>query len=272
MLRSSASIEGLDSIQRHESTMPVELKSATASDSGRIAQLLIDARAAFIPYAPSAHTDEEVRSWVAASLVPSGDVILASANGATVGVMATKQECDCSWITQMVVDPAHVGHRIGSSLLAHALRVLQPPIRLYTFQANTGARRFYERYGFRAIRFTDGRANEENCPDVLYEFAATPNPVVRCQPASLIDGSTERFSPSIGKARDYHHAESCLRTFAHDFGLASSPRDASRRNHLQLRICRWALPKRTTNRRVRNSGLLAVPLCAIALHRGTAMP
>jgi ribosomal protein S18 acetylase RimI-like enzyme len=160
-------------------TMPVELKSATPSDSGRIAQLLIDARAAFMPYAPSAYTDEEIQSWVAASLVPSGDVILASANGETVGVMATKLACDCSWITQMVVDPAHVGHRIGSSLLAHALRILQPPIRLYTFQANTGARRFYERYGFRAIRFTDGRANEEHCPDILYELAASPDPVIR---------------------------------------------------------------------------------------------
>jgi ribosomal protein S18 acetylase RimI-like enzyme len=159
--------------------MPVELKSATASDSARIAQLLIDARTAFMPYAPSAHTDEEVRSWVAASLVRSGDVILALASGATVGVMATKQECNCSWITQMTVDPAHVGRRIGSSLLAHALLILRRPILLYTFQANTGARRFYERHGFRAIQFTDGRANEERCPDVLYELAASPNPVIR---------------------------------------------------------------------------------------------
>jgi ribosomal protein S18 acetylase RimI-like enzyme len=159
--------------------MPVELKSATASDSARIAQLLIDARTAFMPYAPSAHTDEEVRSWVATSMVRSGDVILALASGATVGVMATKQECNCSWITQMTVDPAHVGRRIGSSLLAHALLILRRPILLYTFQANTGARRFYERHGFRAIQFTDGRTNEERCPDVLYELAASPNPVIR---------------------------------------------------------------------------------------------
>ena len=56
---------------------------------------------------------------------------------------------------------------------------LRDPIRLYTFQTNAGARRFYERYGFRAIRFTDGRANEEHCPDVLYELAVPPNPVIR---------------------------------------------------------------------------------------------
>jgi ribosomal protein S18 acetylase RimI-like enzyme len=47
---------------------------------------------------------------------------------------------------------------------------LTSPIRLYTFQENDGARRFYERHGFRAIEFGDGSNNEENCPDVLYEW------------------------------------------------------------------------------------------------------
>jgi ribosomal protein S18 acetylase RimI-like enzyme len=42
-------------------------------------------------------------------------------------------------------------------------------VRLYTFQENTGARRFYERHGFKAVKLTDGHDNEENCPDVLYE-------------------------------------------------------------------------------------------------------
>ncbi|RQP21430.1 N-acetyltransferase [Albitalea terrae] len=71
----------------------------------------------------------------------------------------------------MSVDPRSVNRGIGSLLLAHALRTLAPPIRLYTFQANAGARRFYERHGFEPIEFTDGQGNEERCPDVLYEFA-----------------------------------------------------------------------------------------------------
>ena len=41
---------------------------------------------------------------------------------------------------------------------------------VYTFQANAGARRFYERHGFVPVEFTDGQANEERCPDVLYEL------------------------------------------------------------------------------------------------------
>ncbi len=86
--------------------------------------------------------------------------------------MHTEQAEGISWFTQMAVDPALVGKGIGSLLLAHALRTLPLPLRLYTFQANAGARRFYERHGFCAIKFTDGQANEERCPDVLYELHA----------------------------------------------------------------------------------------------------
>ena len=46
---------------------------------------------------------------------------------------------------------------------------LGSPIRLYTFQANNGARRFYERHGFTPIAFGDGplllpseKGNERN--------------------------------------------------------------------------------------------------------------
>ncbi len=47
-------------------------------------------------------------------------------------------------------------------------RHLPRPIRLYCFHANTGARAFYERHGFKAVAFSDGSTNEERCPDVLY--------------------------------------------------------------------------------------------------------
>ena len=100
--------------------------------------------------------------------------MLAELDGAIVGVMAIERRGSCSWITQMAVDPRNVGTGIGSVLLQHAFRECPSPIRLYTFQANIGARRFYKRHGFRSIRLSDGRGNEEHCPDVLYEFTADP--------------------------------------------------------------------------------------------------
>jgi hypothetical protein len=48
---------------------------------------------------------------------------------------------------------------------------LARPVRLYTFQPNEHARRFYERKGFAPIEFSDGSTNEERCPDVLYELS-----------------------------------------------------------------------------------------------------
>lgn len=152
--------------------MKVTLRPATAADAPRVANLLIDTRAAFMPYAPSAHPDEELREWVANHLVASGQVTVAQAQGRVIAAMATEPGDTAAWITQMAVDPAHVGRGIGSLLLAHALQSLARPIRLHTFQANAGARRFYERHGFVAIAFTDGHANEERCPDVLYELRA----------------------------------------------------------------------------------------------------
>ena len=155
-------------------TMDVFMRPAAAADSSRVATLLIETRLAFMPYAPSAHPEAELRAWVANVLLPSGGVTVAKAGGRVVGVMATERSDQTSWITQMAVDPAMVNQGIGSLLLAHAMRTLAPPIRLYTFQTNAGARRFYERHGFVPIEFTDGQANEERCPDVLYELQAIP--------------------------------------------------------------------------------------------------
>lgn len=152
------------------------VRPAVAEDAKRIAQILIDVRSAFMPYAPLAHSPDEVRAWVAEFLVPSGGTVVAESNGAIVGAMAIEREGSCSWITQMAVDPLHVGSGIGSLLLRRAFDICPLPIRLYTFQANAGARKFYERHGFRVVRLSDGATNEERCPDVLYEITARATP------------------------------------------------------------------------------------------------
>jgi ribosomal protein S18 acetylase RimI-like enzyme len=40
------------------------------------------------------------------------------------------------------------------------------------FQRNEGARRFYERRGFRLVGQRDGSENEEREPDAVYEWRA----------------------------------------------------------------------------------------------------
>jgi len=151
--------------------MNFALRTAANSDAGRIADILLQSRAAFLPYAVSPHTDDDVRVWVRDILLPREDVTVALVAGQPVGVMAMHRAEDISWISQLYVHPSHAGQGIGSRLLARALDTAARPIRLYTFQQNAGARRFYERNGFAPLRLTDGSGNEERCPDVLYELA-----------------------------------------------------------------------------------------------------
>ena len=153
--------------------MKVDLRAAGAADAEAVATMLIRTRAEFMPYAPAAHSEAEIRDWVRRELIPSGGVVVAVHEHAPIGVMATSHTDGCSWVRQMAVAPEQVGRGVGGKLLAHALEALAPPVRLYTFQANTGARRFYERHGFVAIELTDGQGNEERCPDVLYEHRAS---------------------------------------------------------------------------------------------------
>ena len=153
--------------------MNTALRRATSADAQRVADILIATRATFMAYAPSAHSEADVRHWVREHLVPTGDVIVEERDGEVKGLVAVSNDGQYCWIDQMYVHPSDVNQGIGARLLAHVISTAVLPIRLFTFQANAGARRFYERNGFRAIQFTDGQSNEERCPDILYERAAT---------------------------------------------------------------------------------------------------
>ena len=151
---------------------PAQVRPARASDHHSVATVLIESRRAFMPYAPSAHTEREVRQWVQDVLLPAGGVSVATLDAAVCGVLATADDGAYRWIRQLFVAPAEVGRGLGTRLLHDALARLAPPVRLYTFQANVGARRFYERNGFETVALGDGRDNEEHCPDVLFERRA----------------------------------------------------------------------------------------------------
>lgn len=145
-------------------------RSATLSDANAISEVYLASRKQFLPYAPLAHTDEQVRAWIANQLIPNSDVIVALVDNEIVGMMAVSQNDVASWIDQLYIHPRAVGQGIGTRFIEQAKTKSGSPIRLYTFQANEGARQFYERHGFKAIASSDGSGNEEKCPDVLYEW------------------------------------------------------------------------------------------------------
>jgi ribosomal protein S18 acetylase RimI-like enzyme len=145
-------------------------------DAEQVASVFIASRKAFVAFAPLVHDDDDVRGWIANVPIPAGGVTVAVADSsreAVVGMMAVSRQDGVAWIDQLYLHPSAVGQGIGSRLIESAKHSLGSPIRLYAFQDNAGARRFYERHGFRAIAFSDGADNEEHCPDVLYEWAAS---------------------------------------------------------------------------------------------------
>jgi GNAT superfamily N-acetyltransferase len=152
---------------------PPRLRPAGPGDAEAVAAVLLASRAGFLPFAPLAHPPDAVRRWIAAELVPAQGVTVAEQAGHVLGFAAVSVDNGVGWLEQLYLAPGHTGQGLGTALLAAALAQLRAQgvdcVRLWCFQANTGARRFYEREGFVAVQFTDGQGNEEGCPDVLYQ-------------------------------------------------------------------------------------------------------
>lgn len=119
-----------------------------------------------MPYLPELHSDEQVRLWTRDTLLPKAEVWIAEIADRPVGYLALVDDI----LDHLYVGPAHQGQGVGSLLLAKA-RALRPAgLRLYAFQRNRPARDFYEARGFVAVQLSDGAANQEKEPDVLYRW------------------------------------------------------------------------------------------------------
>jgi len=154
----------------------VIIRPATTADADQVASVYLASQKAFVAFARLAHSDDDVRRWIADTLVPAGGVSVAvdDATHAVVGMMAISTKDGVGWIDQLYLHPSAVGRGLGTRFVNQAKAELGSPIRLYCFQQNEPARRFYERLGFRAIAFGDGSENEERRPDILYEWIENP--------------------------------------------------------------------------------------------------
>ena len=147
------------------------LRSAIPEDAVSVARVLVESRVAFLPFVLSRHTPKEIQDWVAQQLIPGGGVTVAIEQGEVVAVIAVSEEESTTWIDQLYVLPGFENRGLGSQLLNHTHTSRKRPIRLFTFQQNTGASRFYERHGYKTVTLSDGQSNEEKCPDILYELS-----------------------------------------------------------------------------------------------------
>ena len=144
----------------------MEIRKAVPGEASSLAALWLRARTGSVPSIPPVvHTDEEVHRWFEEVVLPTWEVWVADSSGEAIALMVLDHE----WIDQLYVDPDATGRGIGAALLEHAMRLHPTGLKLWTFQSNLDARRFYETHGFVATAMTMG-ANEEQAPDVCYEW------------------------------------------------------------------------------------------------------
>ena len=144
-------------------SVPVTIRPATPADAAAVAEVYLGSFHATYDF-PLAHTDAQVRRWLADVVVPAGRTWVALEGDRIVGMAVV----DPGELGQLYVAPDRLGVGIGTRLLDHAKRLSPDGLRLYTFQVNARARRFYERRGFVIEAHGDGSGNEEGQPDVRY--------------------------------------------------------------------------------------------------------
>jgi GNAT superfamily N-acetyltransferase len=143
----------------------VTLRRAKPADAPAIAQVLRAAFRVSLPFLPELHTAEEDLWFVRERMLVQDEVWVAEEGDAIVGFIGFRE----GWIDHLYVHPDWQGRGIGPQLIAKPLSLRQAR-RLWTFQKNARARKFYEDRGFKLVTLTDGSDNEEKEPDALYEW------------------------------------------------------------------------------------------------------
>jgi GNAT superfamily N-acetyltransferase len=142
------------------------IRDATRNDAHAIATIHLDARREAMPWLPVLHDLADAVGYFRDVVLANEVVLVAEIDGRVIGFIAIERD----FVDHLYVAPGHQGLGIGDALLKRAKQLHPSGLKLWTFQRNLAARKFYEQRGFVAREFTDGSRNEEREPDVMYEW------------------------------------------------------------------------------------------------------
>jgi len=148
--------------------MSLVLGPATRADAPAIARLHRSALRAAMPWLPELHTPAQDLAFFRDRVLETCRVVVAGiGEGADepCGFIGFRP----GWIDHLYVHPDHQGRGFGTALTGTAQAAF-PELRLWVFQRNLAARRFYAARGFVLERETDGSLNEEKEPDVVMRW------------------------------------------------------------------------------------------------------
>ena len=148
------------------------VRRATVDDAPVIAHVYTRSRLFATPDIPMLHDEPNVTQWIIGR-IRTDEVWVADVDGVVVAEMILGSEPstggESRFLDHLFLDPSWIGRGLGDRMLALADDRGGGSIQLWTYQVNSGARRFYERQGFTVAQTTDGASNEQRLPDVRYE-------------------------------------------------------------------------------------------------------
>ncbi len=147
------------------------LRRARPDDAAELAVILRSAMREAMPALPELHTPDEDHRFLRDVVLPDEEIWVAEIDGAPVGFAALGSRSGLDFLQHLYVAPQYQRRGLGAQLIERAKERRPSGFRLWVFQENVGARRFYERHGLQLVELTDGSGNEEREPDALYEWA-----------------------------------------------------------------------------------------------------
>ena len=137
--------------------------SARSLDAGALGDILA-ATNEQMPWLPRVHSGAEEIKY-AGDMIDAGWVRVARLEGRVVGFIAR----DATQVHALYVLPDLQHQGIGTALLHDAMAHCKE-LRLWSYQANMAATRFYASRGFSELERTDGSTNDAQLPDIHFEW------------------------------------------------------------------------------------------------------
>ena len=145
--------------------MSLAIRPYRPEDFDAVTLLWRRSREESLPEFADDHTFEEDCAYFRNVILQNNQILVAEMDAIVAGFMAIK----IPLVDQLYIDQDFQHKGIGQALLAHARSLSPEFLRLYTLQVNTRARAFYEKNGFRAVKFGISPPPESE-PDVEYHW------------------------------------------------------------------------------------------------------
>ena len=136
-----------------DATPPIRLRASTADDLDLTYEITEDAMRSYVERTWGLWDPEDQRRKHADAFTPATHRIVLVGDEAA-GLVALEDLPDHLWLVKLYLRAPYRRRGIGSQLLRDVLaaaRAQGKPVRLRVLRVNTGARRLYERHGFRVI-------------------------------------------------------------------------------------------------------------------------